>query len=104
MVVIAGDITRVAVPDRARLATKHVPNRQPAIILVGGALDLIRSGRYAPDEVFRKTHTKSPFTKLRMRREGAPHFREAVRRTFPPARFRWGAIREIPARSFLQNR
>ena len=52
--VVARDQAGVAVADPARGGREGVPDRRRAAVLVGGALDLVRRGRGAPDEVRRK--------------------------------------------------
>ena len=56
MEVIAGDIARVAVGDRAGGMAEDVPDRLPAATLADGALDLIGRGGGAPHPVFGKDH------------------------------------------------
>jgi hypothetical protein len=41
MVVVAGDVTGIAVCDSSALPTLHIPDARPTTVLVGGAFDLI---------------------------------------------------------------
>ncbi len=54
VVVVAGDVAALVLPDRARLLAEHVPDRRA--LAVGGrrALDLIRRRGGAPDEALRE--------------------------------------------------
>lgn len=51
VVVITGHLAGVPVADRARAGSEGVPDRWSAAVLPGGALDLVRRRRRAPDEV-----------------------------------------------------
>ena len=55
MVVIARHLAGMAVPDGLVLLAEHVPNREPFAILVGGSLDLVRSGGGTPNEIQEKS-------------------------------------------------
>src|SRR5262249_16697376 len=54
VVMVAGDVAALVLPDRARLLAAHAPARRA--LAVGGrrAFDLVRGGRRAPDEVLRE--------------------------------------------------
>ena len=54
VVVVAGDVTGVATDHGAGHPGELVPDRGPAAVLGGGALDLVRRGRGAPPEVGRE--------------------------------------------------
>ena len=51
MIMVAGDITSVAVGDRPRLPAIDIPNALAAAILMRGAFDLIARRRDPPDKV-----------------------------------------------------
>ena len=54
VVVVAGDVARAAVGDRARLAGEGVPDRRSPAVLGRGSLDLVGGGGEAPGEVGRE--------------------------------------------------
>src|SRR5215203_903834 len=56
VVMIAGDIARVAVDCLARSMAEVVPDRWSATTLSDGPLDLIGRGRSSPHPTFRKDH------------------------------------------------
>ena len=54
VVVVAGDVARAAIGDRARLAGEGVPDRRSPAVLGRCSLDLVGGGGEAPGEVSRK--------------------------------------------------
>ncbi len=56
VIVIAGDVTGVAVCHRAGHPAECVPDRPSPAVFVRGALDLVRGGRRAEEEPGRKAH------------------------------------------------
>ena len=54
VVVVAGDVAGLVLPDRARLAAEHVPDRRALAVGGGRAFDLIRRRGGAPDEALRE--------------------------------------------------
>ena len=54
VVVVAGDVARVAARDRPRTAAERVPDRRAAPVLAHGALDLVRRHRDAEPEAGRE--------------------------------------------------
>ena len=54
VVVVARDVARAAVRDRARSAREGVPDRRSSTVLGGSPLDLVGGGGEAPGEVGRK--------------------------------------------------
>jgi hypothetical protein len=60
---IAGRVTCVAVLDFSRRMAEAIPDAFALAVFVPCAFDLIRRGRCAPDEIFRKKffrHSQSP--------------------------------------------
>ena len=51
VIVIAGHVARIAIGDPALLAAERIPDALAAPAFPGGAFDLVRRGRDAPDEI-----------------------------------------------------
>src|SRR5262249_20125268 len=54
VVEVAGDCTRVAVPDLAGCGAESVPDAFAATVFIDGAFGLVRRGRRTPHEIARK--------------------------------------------------
>ncbi len=55
VIMVAGDITGIAISRLARRVAEAIPNRFAAPILVRSTLDLIGGGRCTPNKVLGKT-------------------------------------------------
>ncbi len=72
MVVVTGDVAALPIPDRARLAAKHIPDGWSFPILGSRPFDLIRGSCRAPAKTFRKTHRFAFRLRWRQRSTPAP--------------------------------
>src|SRR5215211_833423 len=56
MILVAGDVARIAVTDFIRGVAERVPDGRAAAVFVHGALDLVSGRRSAPQEILREAH------------------------------------------------
>jgi hypothetical protein len=56
VVMVAGDVARIAVVDFARSVAEGVPDRSPAAVLVDSPFDLVGGRRRSPQETLGKSH------------------------------------------------